>query len=206
MTFRKVSILTVLALSVPLVSVAADLRVGLTRYEGGAAVYGVNQNQQLICDNCPSAPALVPAPQRPAIKYEPVQPAPQDEPSLVMTELPKEVGADVAEVKKPVPKGLTVFFAFDKAVLSAEEKKRIREALAAGLDPLGAVRVDGYTCRIGSESYNRKLSARRAKAVAIYLRSLGVKVATVEGLGKKHHKGAVVVKDRQAEILIKEKN
>ncbi|TSK09125.1 MAG: OmpA family protein [Geobacter sp.] len=205
MNFRRISTLAVLALSVPQISVAADLRVGLTRYDGGAAVYGVNQNQQLICDNCPSAPALVLAPPRAAIKYEPRQEVQQEMPQpILVAELPKEDKAE--EVVKPVPHGLTVFFAFDKAVLSPEEKKRIRGALAAGLDPSVVVRVDGYTCRIGSESYNRKLSARRAKAVATYLRSLGVKVSTAEGLGKKHHKGAVVPKDRQAEILIKEKN
>lgn len=207
MSYFKAPIFVALILSVPLTSVAADLRVGLTRYDGGAAAYAVNQNQHLICDNCPSVPALVPAPPRPAIRYEvPLEVSPANQSPVLMTELPHEGDAEDAAAAKAAPKGLTVFFAFDKAVLSLDEKKRIRAALAAGLDPSVVVRVDGYTCRIGSESYNRKLSARRAKAVANYLRSLGVKVATAEGLGKKHRKGAVVTKDRQAEILIKEKN
>lgn len=205
MQSRYLLVLTFLALSAPLASTAADLRVGLTRYDGGAATYGIGQNQQLICDNCPSGPDLVPAPPRPAIKFEPqeeVQP-------LMMAELPQESPAEpvIETTTAPTsPKGISVFFGFNKAELTAEEKKKIREALAAGLDPSVLVRVDGYTCRVGSEAYNKRLSARRAKAVASYLRSLGVKVSMAEGLGKKHHKGAVIPKDRRAEIFIKERN
>lgn len=203
--FRYLPVLMILTLSLPLPSEGADLRVGLTRYEGGAATYGVGQNQQLICDNCPSGPELVLAPPRPVIRYEP----PREVEPLLVSELPKESLGEQPGEGLPVSASsnrINVFFSFDKAHLTAEEKKKIREALAGGLDPDVVVRVGGYTCRVGTEAYNRKLSARRAKAVAAYLRGLGVKVSIVKGLGKRHHQGAVIPKDRRAEILIKERN
>lgn len=206
MATSYVSIVTFLAVFAPLVSVAADLRVGLTRYEGGAAIYGLADNQQLICDNrCPEIPDLVLAPPRPAIRFEP----PIEHRPWIPADV-QEVDEAVTRIEvRPlaaVPARITIYFPFDKARLGAGEKKRIKEALAAGLDPSVIVRVDGYTCRVGSEAYNRNLSARRAKAVAAYLKTLGVKVASVEGLGKKHHTGAVVPKDRKAEIIVRERD
>lgn len=204
MELRFAPMLVILALYAPAASTAADLRVGLTRYEGGAAAYGMAENQQLICDKCPQVPDLVLAPPRSAIRYEPRE----FSQTLQVSELPQEHCGAPLEVMTPpaAPPRITVFFGFNKAQLSANEKRKIREALAAGLDPSVVVRVDGYTCRVGSQEYNRKLSARRAKAVASYLRALGVKVSSVEGLGEKHRKGAVLPKDRRAEILIRERN
>lgn len=201
---RHTLALLMIALSAPLVSNAADLRAGVMRYDGGAALYGVGQTQQLICDNCPSGPGLVPAPPRPAIRYEPREVQPLE--AMDMPQDAPEDSAEKTEITSAAPKRLTVFFGFDKATLTGEEQKRIREALAGGVDSSVTVRVDGYTCKVGGEAYNKNLSKRRAKAVAVYLRKLGIKVATAEGQGKKHHKGAVVPKDRRAEIVIKERN
>lgn len=204
MQTRFLAVLVTLPLAVPLSSSAADLRVGLTRYDGGAAVYGVGQSQHLICDNCPAGPALVLAPPRPVIRYETREMQP-------ITVIAAQRNAPLEQVEEPVtptptPNSFSVYFGFNKSELSAEERQRIREVLAGGLAPSVLVRVDGYTCKVGSEWYNKKLSERRAKAVARYLRILGVQVATAEGLGKKHQKGAVIPKDRRAEILIKERN
>lgn len=202
MQSRYLSILSFLAMYAPLAATAADLRVGMTRYDGGAAIYGLAQNQQIICDSCPNTQDLVLAPARPSIRFEPLE---ETQPlHFVMPEEAKTEEGPEVEVKAATsPPRMTVFFGFNKATLSAGEKKRIRGALAAGLDPSA---VMGYTCRVGSESYNRNLSASRAQAVAKYLRSIGVKVSSVEGLGKKHNKGAVMPKDRRAEILLRERN
>lgn len=195
--------LTLFVTMAPLVSTAADLRVGVARYDGGAAVYLIAGNQQLICDNCPQSPDLVPAAPRPAIRLEPREETPQ----LLFTEIPKEeCAAHATQAAVVAPPHVTVYFTFNSASLSAQEKKKIRTALAAGVDPSVVVRVDGYTCRVGSSAYNRKLSSRRAKAVATYLRTLGVKVSSVEGLGKKNPKGGALSKDRRAEIVVKERN
>lgn len=197
--------LTLFISMAPLIASAADLRVGVTRYDGGAAIYGMSDNQQLICDSCPQSPDLVPAAPRPAIRFDPVEETQQQQ--LVISEIPKEE-CHIQEAKAfvVVAPHVTVYFNFNNASLSGQEKKKIRTALAAGVDPSVVVRVDGYTCRVGSSAYNRKLSSRRAKAVAAYLRTLGVKVSSVEGLGKKNPKGGALSKDRRAEIVVKERN
>ncbi|MBE2894938.1 OmpA family protein, partial [Spirabiliibacterium falconis] len=49
-----------------------------------------------------------------------------------------------------------------------------------------AVTVDGYTDRLGSESYNLKLSQRRADAVKAYMANLGFPAQNISthGFGK----------------------
>lgn len=196
-------IFTGLAIWMPLAVSAADLRVGVTRYDGGAAIYGLAENQQLICDNCPNSPDLAPYPPRIAIKFD--SPVPVEQ--TFVTDMPQaHCGPSVLEVEPAgaLPANLAVYFGLNEWELNGREKEKIRVALAAGLGPSIAVRVDGYACRIGSEAYNQKLSSRRAKAVAAYLRTLGIKVSSVEGLGEKHQKGAPLSQDRRAEIIIKE--
>jgi outer membrane protein OmpA-like peptidoglycan-associated protein len=46
------------------------------------------------------------------------------------------------------------------------------------------VKVTGYTCSIGKDAYNEKLSRSRAEAVANYLQSRGVTLTTVIGKGE----------------------
>jgi len=198
--------LMVTAVLAPLVASAADLRVGITRYDGGSAKYGIAENQQIICDRCPSGPELVPAAPRQAIRFD--LPPRHDPVVEVETFLASEESCEEpSEMVLPSKKDrFSVFFGFNKAVLTAAEKRKLRVAVAEGLDPSVIVRVDGYTCRIGTETYNRRLSKRRAKAVAGYLRSLGVTVSVVEGMGEKHKHGVVVARDRRAEVTIKERN
>jgi len=66
-------------------------------------------------------------------------------------------------------------FDFDKAVLKSEGQ----QALDSFANNLQGVNYDliiavGYTDRIGSETYNKKLSVRRAEAVKSYLVSRGI--------------------------------
>lgn len=204
MRSRSTAIFAFFMVSAPLGASAADLRVGITRYDGGTAMYGIAENQQLICDHCPKGPDLVLAPPRPVIRFEhPVELEPAFEAEAV---LPEEIQG--IEVSAPPVKegGFAVYFAFNKATLTPAEKQKLRAAVAGGLDPSVTVRVDGYTCRVGTEKYNQRLSECRAKAVADYLRSLGIKVSSVEGLGEKHKVGAVIPRDRRAEVIIKERN
>ena len=78
-------------------------------------------------------------------------------------------------------------FAFNKADLKPEGKKAldnvVNQAKALKVEVIVAV---GYTDRIGSESYNLKLSQRRAAAVKTYLVSKGIPADKVytEGKGK----------------------
>lgn len=83
------------------------------------------------------------------------------------------------EKKKPEPAIATysaeVLFAFDNDVLSAEARKQLDELA----QKLSAVEVEkvvavGHADGVGPETYNRQLSARRAKAVGDYLAGKGV--------------------------------
>ena len=66
-------------------------------------------------------------------------------------------------------------FAFDSAELRPELKPTL-DQVAAVLrdDPNVGIMVVGHTDNVGSESYNQRLSERRAEAVANYLISQGV--------------------------------
>jgi OOP family OmpA-OmpF porin len=66
-------------------------------------------------------------------------------------------------------------FAFDSAELSAAGKQQLAEAMSVHKDVyIFRVYIDGYTDKIGDDSYNLKLSQRRAEAVQAELVALGL--------------------------------
>jgi OOP family OmpA-OmpF porin len=66
-------------------------------------------------------------------------------------------------------------FAFDSAELSAAGKQQLAEAMSVHKDVyIYRVYIDGYTDEIGDNSYNLKLSQRRADAVQAELVALGL--------------------------------
>ena len=188
---------------------SSDLRVATVRYEGGAAQYRVSENQYVVCEKCPPAkrleemPAASPAPINNAPEFLGVIgqiPIPASSTRQSMVEESK--GPEMAtQADRPLA---TVYFTINDARLRPSEERRIREAVAGGIGSGVAVRVEGYTCRKGAAAYNRKLSARRANAVSLYLKRLGVPVSEVLGLGKSRPLGGALSKDRRAEIVIKE--
>lgn len=103
----------------------------------------------------------------------------------------------IAEAPAPAPIPITepekvsfsadALFDFDKAVLKPEGQ----QALDNFTNNLQGVNYDliiavGYTDRIGSEAYNKKLSVRRAEAVKSYLVSRGINPDQIftDGKGK----------------------
>ncbi|WP_266171429.1 OmpA family protein [Dyella subtropica] len=86
-------------------------------------------------------------------------------------------------------------FAFDKATLTPAGHRALDD-LAAELrdqgDKLHAVRIVGYTDRLGGETYNQKLSQRRADAVMNYLVEQGAPAGRIRADG---HGAADPVKD-----------
>ncbi len=79
-------------------------------------------------------------------------------------------------------------YPFGSADLTASEKAMIDEKVLPGLAKCATVSiilVQGHTDRLGSQSYNQKLSERRAEAVVAYLKSRGVKAEfDAMGMGK----------------------
>ena len=97
----------------------------------------------------------------------------------------KEVAVESQKPVKPeIQKVLgTVHFQFDSSNLSRLEQSKL-EKLSNEIPAEKPVHVTGFTCSIGSDEYNRKLSFRRAQAVATVLKAKGVNISTMEGSGK----------------------
>ena len=110
--------------------------------------------------------------------------------------LPKEVCEPKAPAPmagpKPAGEKITVaadaLFDFNKATLRPAGKAKLDELVSkAGAIKLEVILVVGHTDRIGSDSYNQKLSEKRAAAVKTYLVSKGIEANRVytEGKGEK---------------------
>ena len=82
-------------------------------------------------------------------------------------------------VSLPAKSGWTVFFDLAKANLDESDRLIMNQ-----IPVVSKVRVTGYTCSIGNEDFNDKLSRRRAEVVASYLRSRGVVTVAIEGKGE----------------------
>ncbi len=110
-------------------------------------------------------------------------------PAAAVTPAPRTAPPAPAATPKPVSKKMTLsaetLFDFDKAVLRPEGKSKLGE-LVASLKPVDieVVIVTGHTDRIGSDSYNLKLSQRRAESVKAYLASKGVPAERIKAEGK----------------------
>jgi OmpA-OmpF porin, OOP family len=138
------------------------------------------------CATEPEKPAPSPAPAPAPV----VKPAPKPEPRAIPApppEAPKPVAKPEAP-KKPAVTNLasTELFEFNKAVLTAEARKKLDSEVIAKLRDLRDVRyiiVNGHADRLGAVQYNQRLSEKRAEAVRAYLVSKGVDAAKVETLG-----------------------
>jgi OmpA-OmpF porin, OOP family len=109
-------------------------------------------------------PAPAPSPM-PVSAPAPVAPPPAPQPAVVAPPPP-------APVK--VTFSADALFDFDRAILKPAGKAAL-DKFAADLrgGSFDAIRVTGYTDRIGSHDYNMKLSQRRADAVSAYLAQSG---------------------------------
>ncbi|HEY0823960.1 MAG TPA: OmpA family protein, partial [Ramlibacter sp.] len=80
------------------------------------------------------------------------------------------------------------FFDFDKAVLKPEGKAKLDDLVGKiqGIN-LEVIIAVGHTDAVGNDSYNQRLSVRRAEAVKAYLVSKGIERNRVytEGKGEK---------------------
>jgi OOP family OmpA-OmpF porin len=128
----------------------------------------------------PAAPAPAPAPAaRPA-------PAPAPAPAPVARPAPAPAAPAVAATK--VTYAADAFFDFDKSALKAEGRAKLDDLVGKikGIS-LEVIIAVGHTDSVGSDSYNQKLSVKRAEAVKAYLVTKGIEKNRVytEGKGEK---------------------
>lgn len=77
-------------------------------------------------------------------------------------------------------------FAFNKATLTKSAMGTLDTAVLSRLGTCAAVSsviINGHTDRLGTQSYNQKLSEKRADAVHAYLTRKGLKAENVETMG-----------------------
>lgn len=77
-------------------------------------------------------------------------------------------------------------FAFNKAVLGPIAKKNLDDMISTKLAACAEVKsviITGHTDRLGSQSYNQKLSEKRAEAVQSYLIAKGIKADLIDTMG-----------------------
>jgi outer membrane protein OmpA-like peptidoglycan-associated protein len=120
-------------------------------------------------------------------------------------------GADARITDRGVVVNLPdVLFEFDRAALTQDAKGTVDEI--AGVirkSPNRRISVEGHTDRIGSDSYNQRLSERRAESVAGALERDGVSRSqlSVRGFGKSHpvatnDTAAGRARNRRVEVII----
>jgi OmpA-OmpF porin, OOP family len=120
-------------------------------------------------------------------------PAPAPAPAAAPAPAPAPAAAAPAPAPQPpaatkVTYAADAFFDFDKAVLKPEGKAKLDDLVGKiqGIN-LEVIIAVGHTDSVGTDTYNQKLSVRRAEAVKAYLVSKGIEKNRVytEGKGEK---------------------
>jgi len=137
------------------------------------------------CATEPEKPAPPPAP---APAPAPSTPPPPPVATPVPAPAPKPAPMAKPAPKKPavVTLSSTELFEFDKAVLTADARKKLDDEIvskARDLARVDHVQIDGHADRIGSHPYNQRLSERRADAVRAYLVSKGFSASAMDSIG-----------------------
>jgi OOP family OmpA-OmpF porin len=95
--------------------------------------------------------------------------------------------ATVIPVAKPV-KLLTVGFKFNTSGLSSNDISKLNKVISfAKKNPNSSFVVNGYCSKMGSYSYNQKLSVARALSVGHYLESKGISSKQLKLVGHSYH-------------------
>ncbi|MEM7828044.1 MAG: OmpA family protein [Candidatus Aenigmatarchaeota archaeon] len=165
---------------------ASEVRQMSYLYYTGQGLSEILRPQFVICDNCPPKDTLKVAKNPLAelgIKFSGVEnKVAKNESSVVKDKSDQSSGQQPSGREKEVKIwGETIYFSFDSSGLSKAEIKHLEDIVHQRPD---SVSVNGYTCDIGSKSYNLELSKRRAFTVATYLKDKGIEVTEVIGKGE----------------------
>jgi OOP family OmpA-OmpF porin len=109
-------------------------------------------------------------------------PAPQPMPAAAPLPPPAPMPA---RAPPPSPTSFTVFFGFDSAEVTGQAEQVVEQAASAiKRQQVARITVTGHTDLAGSETYNQRLSLRRANAVKAALMRLGVPADSIAVVGK----------------------
>lgn len=103
-----------------------------------------------------------------------------------VAEPPPPVAAERVPFAKTLSVSTQTRFDFDAAELTADARRALDELVEQLWDKREiALKISGYSCRIGTQAYNQALSERRARAVQRYLEDKGVVAdMTIQGCGE----------------------
>ena len=173
---KTVSII-MLALLVPLTGNANDILQRPYSYSYEAAV-AKEDDQFVVCSNCPDNQlSKMPVPPKLVVRL-----STPDKQTVLTVQEEHEGQNKKGEISRKPGRAETVRFNFDSARTSRHEEDRLTELLKE-LSRTSAFDLTGYTCSIGTNAYNEKLSIRRANHIAGILKANGVIVGRVEGKG-----------------------
>jgi outer membrane protein OmpA-like peptidoglycan-associated protein len=98
---------------------------------------------------------------------------------------------------------LSVFFPLGSSALDANEAQKLTQFIKKlKQDSSGSMDVTGYTCRLGSLAFNKKLALNRAITVADELKKQGIRVGSVNGkAGCGYISDTDPAKNRRVEII-----
>ena len=137
-----------------------------------------------------SAAAKKPMPWRPSQRQ---RMCPAAEPA------PSPAPAPIAVISEPRTMA-TTYYAFDNAALTPQAKEQLRQAAEKIKSvPNARITAIGHTGSTGSKEYNQRLSERRARSAAQYLKMQGVPDVKVLGKGKSNPKTSNATREGRAQ-------
>ncbi len=131
-----------------------------------------------VLTGCPKKPLIKPLEIKPT-ETKPTKPS--------IGEIPEETKVVEPEIRGkeflPIPEVKTVYFEFDRYILSAEAEKNLQKSAEyLKKNPDFKIIVEGHCCECGTVEYNLGLGDKRAKVVRDYYIQLGInpqKIATI---------------------------
>lgn len=98
---------------------------------------------------------------------------------------------------------LRVFFRYRESDIGVYERDQLKKILPCIKS--ASVRIEGFTCPIGSQSSNDRLAGARAASVARFLKDRGFKVTGHGGKGRQGYISSVNRLNRRVEIIAESK-
>ena len=163
---------------------------------------GCASKQEVVKKEEPVIQQSVVAPQPEPVKAEPVKAEPaQAEPVKAETPKVEQKMEEGSGAKASEAVALeTVYFDFDKSDLRQDARDVLSKNAEALLKKIAdaKVKIEGHCDERGSDEYNLALGERRAKSVAKYLTTLGIKADRISTISYGKEKPAVQGSDESA--------